>query len=123
MTWSHAYRDVVLVEIAYFLLFFLSDSLSGMLSHAARGSLTFSGRKAARRGPRRPKTLNLCMRVLAEIDVMALIGGIWGEKLEVFNGEPVLGPTGGLDVGRRSREGRGRRKTRKRRLRPCATGR
>ena len=61
--------------------------------------------------------------VLAEIDVMALIGGIWGEKLEVFNGEPVLGPTGGLDVGRRSREGRGRRKSRKRRLRPCATGR
>ena len=44
--------------------------------------------------------------VLAEIDVMALIGGTWGEKLEDFNGEPVLGPTGGLDVGRRSREGR-----------------
>ena len=63
MTWSHAYRDVVLVEIAYFLLFFLSDSLSGMLSHAARGSLTFSGRKAARSGPWWPKTLNLCMRV------------------------------------------------------------
>ena len=61
--------------------------------------------------------------VLAEIDVMALIGGIWGEKLEVFNGEPVLGPTGGLDVGRRSREGRGRRKSRKRRLRTRATGR
>jgi len=45
--------------------------------------------------------------VLAEIDLMALIGGIWGEKLEVFNWERVLGPTSGLDVGRRSREGRG----------------
>ena len=35
--------------------------------------------------------------VLAEIDVMALIGGIWGENLEVFNGEPVLGKAGGVE--------------------------
>ena len=122
MTWSHAYGDVVL-EIAYFILFFLSDSLSGMLSHAARGSLTFSGRKAARSGPWWPKTLNLCMRVSWQNRCYGTYWRHLGRKARSFNGEPVLGPTSGLDVGRRSREGRGRRKSRKRRLSPCVTGR
>ena len=35
---------------------------------------------------------------------MALIGGICRGKLEFFNEEPVLGPTGGIDVGREGRE-------------------
>ena len=39
---------------------------------------------------------------------MALMGGICGEKHEALNAELVLGPTGGLDVGRRSREGQER---------------
>ena len=53
-------------------------------------------------GDRNTQVVRTCVRayVLSEIDVMARIGGIWGGKLEVFHGEPVLGPTGGLETGR-----------------------
>ena len=107
MTWSHASEEMWSLKLLTFLLFFSSDSLLGMLSHTAGGSLTFfwtEGRKKRSLVAENTQFVRAC--VLLEIDVMALMGGIWGGKLEVFDGGPVLGPTGGLEVGRCSREGR-----------------
>ena len=76
-----------LLEIAYFLLFFLSDSLLGMLSHTAGGSLTFfwtECRKELSLVAENTQFVRAC--VLSEIDVMALIPPS-GEKSSKFSME------------------------------------